>query len=42
MVPVIGYQFLKPLFWPLSVDKVSGTIYLDVIIHDPLCICLCR
>uniref|UniRef100_A0A8C0W769 Phospholipid-transporting ATPase n=1 Tax=Castor canadensis TaxID=51338 RepID=A0A8C0W769_CASCN len=26
MVPVIGYQFLKPLFWPLSVDKVFGRI----------------
>uniref|UniRef100_A0A8D0ULQ0 Phospholipid-transporting ATPase n=1 Tax=Sus scrofa TaxID=9823 RepID=A0A8D0ULQ0_PIG len=25
ILPVIGYQFLKPLFWPVSVDKVSGT-----------------
>uniref|UniRef100_A0A8D2EQC1 Phospholipid-transporting ATPase n=1 Tax=Theropithecus gelada TaxID=9565 RepID=A0A8D2EQC1_THEGE len=23
MLPVIGYQFLKPLFWPISVDKVK-------------------
>lgn len=25
ILPVIGYQFLKPLFWPANVDKVSGT-----------------
>uniref|UniRef100_A0A452TKM9 Phospholipid-transporting ATPase n=1 Tax=Ursus maritimus TaxID=29073 RepID=A0A452TKM9_URSMA len=24
-LPMIGYQFLKPLFWPVDVDKVSGT-----------------
>ncbi|XP_014652933.1 PREDICTED: phospholipid-transporting ATPase FetA-like [Ceratotherium simum simum] len=26
MLPVIGYQFLKPLFWPVSVDKVIDRI----------------
>ncbi|XP_050618242.1 phospholipid-transporting ATPase FetA-like [Macaca thibetana thibetana] len=26
MLPVIGYQFLKPLFWPISVDKVFDRI----------------
>ncbi|XP_062937757.1 phospholipid-transporting ATPase FetA-like [Cynocephalus volans] len=27
IVPVIGYQFLKPLCWPLSVDKVFDRIH---------------
>ncbi|XP_070451711.1 phospholipid-transporting ATPase FetA isoform X2 [Equus przewalskii] len=27
MLPVIGYQFLKPLFWPVSVDKVIDRIH---------------
>ncbi|XP_074251128.1 phospholipid-transporting ATPase FetA-like [Saimiri boliviensis] len=26
MLPMIGYQFLKPLFWPISVDKVFDRI----------------
>uniref|UniRef100_A0A8D1H9Z6 Phospholipid-transporting ATPase n=1 Tax=Sus scrofa TaxID=9823 RepID=A0A8D1H9Z6_PIG len=33
ILPVIGYQFLKPLFWPVSVDKVSGTENLARIHH---------
>lgn len=24
MVPLIGYKFLRPLLWPINVDKVSG------------------
>ncbi|KAB0393150.1 hypothetical protein E2I00_013997, partial [Balaenoptera physalus] len=27
MLPVIGYQFLKPLFWPVSVDKIIDRIH---------------
>ncbi|XP_066112923.1 phospholipid-transporting ATPase FetA-like [Saccopteryx bilineata] len=27
MLPPIGYQFLKPLFWPLHVDKVIDRIH---------------
>ncbi|CAK6433850.1 unnamed protein product [Pipistrellus nathusii] len=27
LLPAIGYQFLKPLLWPLSVDKVFDTIH---------------
>ncbi|XP_069910071.1 phospholipid-transporting ATPase FetA isoform X2 [Oryctolagus cuniculus] len=27
MLPVIGYQFLKPLFWPVSVDKILKRIH---------------
>ncbi|XP_069865527.1 phospholipid-transporting ATPase FetA-like [Dipodomys merriami] len=26
IIPVIGYKFLRPLLWPLSVDKVYGKI----------------
>ncbi|XP_023583104.1 phospholipid-transporting ATPase FetA-like [Trichechus manatus latirostris] len=26
VLPVIGYQFLKPLFWPISVDKALSRI----------------
>ncbi|EAW58382.1 hypothetical protein LOC158381, isoform CRA_c, partial [Homo sapiens] len=26
MLPVIGHQFLKPLFWPISMDKVFDRI----------------
>uniref|UniRef100_A0A8B9X2V0 Phospholipid-transporting ATPase n=1 Tax=Bos mutus grunniens TaxID=30521 RepID=A0A8B9X2V0_BOSMU len=36
MLPVIGYQFLKPLFWPVSVDQVSATGIYPNRIHDPL------
>ncbi|GAB1288428.1 Phospholipid-transporting ATPase FetA [Apodemus speciosus] len=24
MIPLIGYNFLRPLLWPINVDKVSG------------------
>ncbi|XP_059513245.1 phospholipid-transporting ATPase FetA-like [Myotis daubentonii] len=27
VLPALGYQFLKPLLWPLSVDKVFDTIH---------------
>ncbi|XP_040102818.1 phospholipid-transporting ATPase FetA-like [Oryx dammah] len=27
MLPVIGYQFLKPLFWPVSVDQIIDRIH---------------
>ncbi|XP_007456081.1 PREDICTED: probable phospholipid-transporting ATPase FetA-like [Lipotes vexillifer] len=27
MLPVIGYRFLKPLFWPISVDKIIDRIH---------------
>uniref|UniRef100_A0A8C6FQI2 Phospholipid-transporting ATPase n=1 Tax=Moschus moschiferus TaxID=68415 RepID=A0A8C6FQI2_MOSMO len=36
MLPVVGYQFLKPLFWPVSVDQVSATGIYPNRIHDPL------
>ncbi|XP_034872274.1 phospholipid-transporting ATPase FetA-like [Mirounga leonina] len=28
ILPVIGYQFLKPLFWPVNVDKIMDRIHL--------------
>lgn len=40
MLPVIGYQFLKPLFWPVSVDQVSATGIYPNRIYDPLSLCL--
>ncbi|XP_040819527.1 phospholipid-transporting ATPase FetA-like [Ochotona curzoniae] len=33
MLPMIGYQFLKPLFWPMSVEKVLRRIQL--VRHPP-------
>uniref|UniRef100_A0A673UC09 Phospholipid-transporting ATPase n=1 Tax=Suricata suricatta TaxID=37032 RepID=A0A673UC09_SURSU len=27
ILPVIGYQFLKPLFWPVNVDKIMDRIH---------------
>ncbi|KAB0358934.1 hypothetical protein FD754_003090, partial [Muntiacus muntjak] len=27
MLPVVGYQFLKPLFWPVSVDQIIDRIH---------------
>uniref|UniRef100_A0A452TLT4 Phospholipid-transporting ATPase n=1 Tax=Ursus maritimus TaxID=29073 RepID=A0A452TLT4_URSMA len=27
-LPMIGYQFLKPLFWPVDVDKIMDRIHL--------------
>ncbi|XP_072697933.1 phospholipid-transporting ATPase FetA-like isoform X3 [Canis lupus baileyi] len=27
ILPVIGYQFLKPLFWPANVDKIMDRIH---------------
>nr|XP_060465380.1 phospholipid-transporting ATPase FetA-like isoform X1 [Panthera onca] len=29
ILPVIGYQFLKPLFWPVNVDKIMDRIHLS-------------
>ncbi|XP_058998420.1 phospholipid-transporting ATPase FetA-like [Mustela lutreola] len=28
ILPVIGYRFLKPLFWPADVDKIMNRIHL--------------
>lgn len=24
LIPLMGYNFLKPILWPINVDKVSG------------------
>uniref|UniRef100_A0A5F9D2I4 Phospholipid-transporting ATPase n=1 Tax=Oryctolagus cuniculus TaxID=9986 RepID=A0A5F9D2I4_RABIT len=41
MLPVIGYQFLKPLFWPVSVDKVSGAGVYPAPTQEPPWLLLC-
>lgn len=40
ILPAVGYQFLKPLFCPSTVNKVSGIGNLPSYnsIHDPLCL----